>query len=254
MSRKLAFVYGIASYLFFLVVFLYAIAFVGDLVVAKTIDSGAADALGPTLIVDAILLGVFALQHSIMARPGFKRVWTRIVPRSVERTTYVLLASLALALLFWGWRPLPAVVWDVQAAWGQWLLWGLFALGWFIVLSGTFMINHWHLFGLQQVTENLRQRPLSNPKFMTPGYYRFIRHPLMLGFIIAFWATPHMSVGHLIFAVAVTGYILIAVQFEQHDLIRQFGGRYRAYMQQVPAFIPRLGSGSSTQSGEVKEF
>jgi protein-S-isoprenylcysteine O-methyltransferase Ste14 len=252
MSRKLAFVYGVACYVGFLAVFLYAVGFVGNLLVPKSIDTGATSSLGVDLILDALLLGVFAIQHSGMARPGFKRWWTRVIPKSIERSTYVLLANLALVLLFWQWRPLPGVIWDVSAVWGQWLLWGLFALGWFIVLTATFMISHWHLFGLQQVAENMRGRPISEPKFMTPAYYRVIRHPIMAGFLIAFWATPHMTVGHLVFSLAVTGYIFIAVQFEQHDLIQHFGERYRAYMRQVPAFLPRL-SGSGTSRSEETE-
>ena len=253
MSRKLAFGYGIASYIFFLIVFLYAIGFVGNLVVPKGIDSGLTGSIGSSLLVDALLLGVFAVQHSVMARPGFKKWWTKIVPKSIERTTYVLLANLALVLLFWQWRPLPEAVWNVNTSWALGILWGICALGWMIVLTATFMISHWHLFGLQQVSEQLHGKPISEPKFMTPGYYRLIRHPIMAGFLIAFWATPHMTIGHLFFSIAVTGYILIAVQFEQHDLVRSFGERYIAYMRQVPAFIPRLFRGGVSRSGETEK-
>ena len=253
MQRKLAFVYGAANYVLFLMVFLYAIGFVGDLIVPKTIDSGTTGPLAVSLAIDALLLGVFALQHSGMARPGFKRWWTKVIPKPIERSTYVLLSNLALVLLYWQWRPLPTVAWDVSASWGQWLVRGLFALGWFIVLTATFMISHRHLFGLQQVSEFMRQKPVSDPKFMTPGYYRYIRHPIMAGFLIAFWATPHMSVGHLVFALAVTGYILIAVQLEQHDLVQRFGERYRSYMRQVPGFLPRLIGRGEPQAGQARE-
>jgi len=253
MSRKLAFVYGVASYLAFLVAFLYAIGFTGNLLVPKSIDSGTVAPIGTGLIVDALLLGVFAIQHSVMARPGFKRWWTKIVPKPVERSTYVLLASLALGLLYWQWRPLPGIVWDVESVLGQQVLWGLFALGWLVVLTATFMISHWHLFGLQQITQNLRGQPLSNPEFQTPAFYHFVRHPIMVGFLIAFWATPHMTVSHLVFSIAVTGYVLIAVQLEEHDLIQRFGERYRAYKRQVPAFIPKLmGRGDSLSRGTEK--
>jgi methanethiol S-methyltransferase len=253
MSKRLAFGFGIASYVFFLAVFLYAIGFVGNLVVPKSIDSGATGTLMTSLMIDYLLLGIFAIQHSGMARPGFKRWWMKVIPRPIERSTYVLLANLALVVLYWQWRPLPGVVWDISAAWGQWLLWSLFILGWLIVLTATFMINHWHLFGLQQVSEDLQGKTLSEPKFMTPGYYRFIRHPIMAGFLIAFWATPHMSIGHLVFALAVTAYILVAVQLEQRDLTRMFGERYRAYMQRVPAFFPRVVGGGRSRSGHTQE-
>jgi len=187
----------------------------------------------------------------VMARPGFKKWWTKIVPKSVERSTYVLFSSLALILLFWQWRPLSDLVWNVQSDMWRTTLWTLSGLGWFIVLTGTYMISHWHLFGIKQVTDNLKGNELSNPKFQINGYYHFIRHPLMLGFIIAFWATPTMTIGHLLFAGASTGYILIALQLEERDLIRFFGDKYLDYKERVPGLIPiRF---SKSESGKMEE-
>ncbi len=239
MKRGLAFIYGLISYVLFLAVFLYAIGFVGNLFVPKTIDSGAQGAFWPSLLINVALLGLFAVQHSGMARPEFKRWWTKIVPKPIERSTYVLLSSLVLALLFWQWRPLTDVVWQVENATGQGILWGLYGLGWAIVLVSTFMISHVHLFGLQQVQEHLKGRQPSSPEFKTPGFYRYVRHPLMTGFLIAFWATPHMTVGHLLFAGATTGYILIALKLEERDLVRFFGDKYRTYRERVPMLVPR---------------
>lgn len=238
MARLLSFLYGLATYALFLGVFLYAIGFVGNLVVPKSIDSGEAAPLTEAVAVNALLLAIFAVQHSVMARPGFKRRWTRIVPASIERSTYVLFASLALALLFWQWRPIAGTVWSVESAAGQLTLNLIFALGWGIVLASTFMISHAHLFGLRQVHDHLRRKEPAPARFETPGLYRHLRHPIMLGFLIAFWSAPRMSWGHLLFAVATTGYILIAVRLEERDLIAFFGERYRAYRKQVPAFLP----------------
>ena len=238
MKRSLVFVYGLISYLLFLGVFLYAIAFVGDFAVPKTIDNGAARAFWPSLLIDVGLLVLFALQHSGMARPGFKRRWTKIIPDTIERSTYVLLASLVLALLFWQWRPLPGIVWQVEAAWANALLWGLFGLGWVLVLAATFMISHWHLFGLKQVHEHAKGKEVSAPEFQIKGLYRYVRHPLNLGFLIAFWAAPEMTVGHLVFAVATTGYIFMAMVLEERDLIARFGERYRTYRERVPRIVP----------------
>ena len=239
MSRILSFAYGAVAYVVFLGTFLYAIGFVGDLLVPKTIDSGPAGAFWPSLGVNILLLSLFAVQHSGMARPGFKRSWTKIVPEPIERSTYVLLASLALILLFWLWRPMPEIVWNVESEAGRGLLWGAFALGWGIVLVSTFMISHAHLFGLKQVLEHLRGRDPSAPRFQTPGLYRWVRHPIMLGFLVAFWATPTMTVGHLLFALVTTGYIVAAVQLEERDLVSAFGERYERYRRRVPMFIPR---------------
>lgn len=240
MGRQLAFIYGVLSYILFFVVFLYAIGFVGDIVVPKTINSGAdMTANWPmAVIINLILLTVFALQHSIMARPGFKIWWTKFIPWSIERSTYVLLSSLALILIYYFWQPLQGVIWHVDNSAGANILTALFWLGWLIVLASTFMISHFELFGLKQVYMNLKQKQLSAPEFKMPMLYKFVRHPIMLGFIIAFWATPHMTVGHLLFAAVTTAYILVALQFEEQDLMKMFGERYREYRKKVPMVFP----------------
>lgn len=240
-TRAFAFAYGILCYAIFLGTFLYAIGFVGNFAVPKTIASGAAGPFWPSLFVNLGLLGLFALQHSVMARPGFKRWWTRFVPEPIERSTYVLFASLALILLFWLWRPLPAPVWTIENETARFAVWAVFGLGWATVLVSTFMISHAHLFGLRQVGQNLRGDDVSGPEFQTPGLYRHVRHPIMLGFLVAFWATPVMTVGHLVFAGATTGYILIALQFEERDLLATFGEQYERYRARVPMLVPRPG-------------
>jgi protein-S-isoprenylcysteine O-methyltransferase Ste14 len=242
MKRALAFAYGLLSYVVFLAAFLYAIGFVAGFLVPKTIDTGVSGATLLAIAIDAGLLGLFAIQHTVMARRGFKQLLTRVVPRSVERSTFVLASSLVLLLLFWQWRPLPSPVWRVDDSVGAGLLWVLCALGWGTVLFGTFMINHAHLFGLSQVWAWLRGREAPEPRFQTLWLYRYVRHPLMVGFIVAFWATPLMSAGHLLFAAAATGYIIIGtLVFEERDLERYLGEPYRRYRREVPAFIPRPG-------------
>ncbi len=254
MRKVLALLYGALAYALFLVAFLYAIGFVGNLAVPRSVDTGPIVPTEMALGIDALLLTLFAVQHSGMARPGFKRWWTRIVPTALERSTYVLFASVILLLLFALWRPLPAVIWSVQAPFAAAALWGLFALGWLIVFLSTFMIGHAELFGLRQVWTNLRDRMSVPDQFRMPGLYRVVRHPIMLGFLIAFWATPIMTAGHLLFAVATTGYILLAVQLEERDLIARHGDLYRRYRQEVPAFVPvrRQARGGANATSEAQ--
>lgn len=240
----LAALYGLVVYLFFIATFVYAIGFVGNMqLLPTTIDSGASAApLAETLLVDLALLGLFAVQHSVMARRGFKRWWTRLIPEAVERSTFVLAATAALALLLWQWRPIAEpVLWSVDDPLGRLFLHGVFWLGWSVLLISTFLINHFELFGLRQVWANLRGQALPAPVFRTPLFYRHVRHPIYLGFVLAFWSTPQMTAGHLLFAAACTGYILIGIWFEERDLVAQFGQRYRVYRQQVGMLLPRLG-------------
>jgi methanethiol S-methyltransferase len=238
MTRLLAFLYGLAAYAVFFVTFLYAVGFVSGLVVPKTIDSGPVVPIESALITNLLLMSVFAVQHSVMARRQFKEWWTQVVPKSVERSTYVLFASLALALLFWQWRPMPRIMWHVADPRIAQTLTGLSLAGWFIVLTSTFLINHFELFGLHQVANNLAGRSMPEQRFRTPLYYRFVRHPIYLGFVIAFWSAPTMTLGHLLFAAVTTGYILVGILLEESDLIEAFGEEYRQYRNRVPMLLP----------------
>jgi protein-S-isoprenylcysteine O-methyltransferase Ste14 len=238
LGRLAAFLYGVVSYVAFLAAFLYAIGFVSGFVVPKGIDSGTVAPILEALIVDILLMSLFAVQHSVMARKQFKNWWTQYVPKSVERSTYVIFSSLILLLLFWQWRPIPVVAWQVDDPRLVTAIIGMAFVGWLLVLASTFLINHFELFGLQQVTNNLVDRPMPAPRFRTPLLYGFVRHPLYLGFIIAFWSAPTMTAGHLLFAAVTTAYIVVAIQLEERDLIDVFGDEYRRYRQRVAMLVP----------------
>lgn len=238
LTRILFFAYGVASYSIFLATFLYAIGFIGNFGVPRTLDGAPTEPLSRALAINVGLLGLFAVQHSVMARKWFKDAWTRVVPPPIERATYVLFSSVALILLFWQWRPLGGEVWSVENPAGRLVLRALFAFGWGLVLVSTFLINHFDLFGLRQVWLHLRGQPYTMLRFRTPGPYRLVRHPLYVGWFFAFWMTPTMSLSHLLFAVATTAYILIAIQFEERDLVREHGASYEEYRRSVPMLIP----------------
>lgn len=239
MKRIIAFGYGVAAYAVFFVTFLYAAGFVGNLFVPKSIDSAPTRPFGVALTINILLLGLFAFQHSVMARPAFKAWWTRIVPKAVERSTYVLFSSLALIFLFREWEPMGGVIWNVEDPAGRMILHGLFAFGWLLVLVTTFLINHFDLFGLRQVTLYLLGREYTPLQFKMPGPYKHVRHPLYVGWLFAFWATPTMTAAHLVFALATTAYILIAIQLEERDLVAAHG-EYADYRRRVPMLIPRF--------------
>ena len=238
-SRFIALLYGVAAYVAFFVTILYAIGFVSGLAVQKaTIDTGTVVPIAEALIVNLLLMSVFAVQHSVMARKQFKQWWTQFVPKSVERSTYVLFSSLALMLLFWQWRPMPAVVWHIDNSQVALAVTGLSLVGWLTVFTSTFLINHFELFGVHQVANNLTGRQMPAPRFRTPFYYKFVRHPIYLGFIIAFWAAPTMTVGHLLFATVTTAYIFVGILLEERDLIELFGDDYRRYKERVSMLLP----------------
>ncbi len=249
MRAFMSVVYGVVAYGLFLGTFLYAIGFVGNVLVPKSIDTGHPAPVAQAAIVDTLLLGLFAVQHSVMARRWFKRWWTGIVSPAIERSTFVLAASLALALLLWQWRPIAEpTIWRVESRWGAGLLWAVFWLGWAVLLLSTFLINHLELFGLRQVLARLRGRELPEPRFVTPLFYRWVRHPIYLGFLLAFWAAPVMSAGHLLFSAASTGYVLVGIALEERDLIAQYGQRYLSYRQQVGMLVPRPSRRSRRQA------
>jgi protein-S-isoprenylcysteine O-methyltransferase Ste14 len=240
MRRIIAFLYGAICYLIFFGTFLYAIGFVGDFLVPKSLDSAPERSFGQALLINVGLLGLFALQHSLMARPAFKRWWTTVVPPPVERSTYVLFSSLALLLLFWQWQPMGGVIWRIEHAAGRLLLYSLFACGWLLVLVSTFLINHFDLFGLRQVYLYLRGKEYTSLTFATPGPYKLVRHPLYVGWLFAFWATPTMTAAHLVFAALTAAYILIAIRLEERDLLAAHGEAYAEYRRHVPMLVPRF--------------
>lgn len=253
-SKRIAFFsYGAVSYVIFFATFLYAMAFVGNLVVSQTIDGAPQIPFGQALVINVALLGLFAVQHSVMARPAFKRWWTKFVPKPVERSTYVLFSSIALLILFHNWQPMGGTIWDVQNESLRYVLYGLFALGWVVVLVATFLINHFDLFGLRQVWLYLIGRPYTQLAFMTPGFYRYVRHPLYLGFLIGFWATPTMTVAHLVFALTTTAYILIAIQLEEGDLVKALGNTYVEYRRRVPMLIPRFKHAADAEQTIIRQ-
>jgi len=241
MGRIISFIYGVAAWLMFLGIYFYAIGFMGNIIVPKSIDSGLDGSFWVALIINLTLLGIFTVQHSVMARPAFKRLWTKVIPKHVERSTYVLCANLALALMFFFWQPMGGVIWQVQNPLGQVILYSIFGFGWALVLLSTFLINHFDLFGLRQVYFHLIGKEYTPLKFVTKGPYRYVRHPLYLGFLFGFWASPTMTIAHLVLALGATTYILVAIRWEEQDLLDALGESYGYYMERVPMIIPFIG-------------
>ena len=254
MKRWSVLAYGVVCYALFFATFLYLAGWIGGFVVPTTLDGPATSPLAVAAVINAGLILIFGLQHSVMARPAFKRRWTRFIPQPIERSTYVLATNAALALMFWQWRPLGGVIWNVEHPTGRAALWGLFGLGWLTILVTTFLINHFDLFGLRQVWLYFRGRPYSHLPFVTPGPYRFVRHPLYIGWLMAFWATPTMTAAHLVFALGMSAYILIAIGYEERDLIKFHAG-YADYRRQVPMLVPGMRTAprveTDTQSAAV---
>lgn len=241
MSRTIAFIYGVVVYAVMLLTFLYLFGFLANFLVPKGIDDGPATPAGLALTINVLLIALFGASHSIMARPGFKQWWTRMVPKTVERTTYVLVATAIMILLFWQWRPMGQIVWQADAAWLQALVWAVYVLGIVLLLASTFVIDHFDLFGLRQVTLNFLNKSYTDLGFKVTFFYKFVRHPLYVGWFLIFWATPNMTLGHLVFAIGMSAYILIAIPYEERDLVKYHGDAYTRYKSRVPMLIPRFG-------------
>ncbi len=247
MGRGIAVLYGVVCYAIFFLTFLYLVGFLSNLLVPRSIDVGPAAATLTALTINLALIALFCIPHTVMARPGFKEKWTKIVPESVERSTYVLISSLILILLYWQWRPMTGqVIWEAEAAWTQYLAWAVFFGGFGLVLLSTFVIDHFDLFGLRQVWLNLRQKEYTSSGFKVTFFYKFVRHPLYVGWIMAFWGTPRMTLGHFMLAVSMAAYILIAIRYEERDLVQILGDDYVQYREKVPMLIPRFGKGHET--------
>ncbi len=249
MGRGIAFLYGVVCYGIFFLTFLYLIGFLGNLLVPKSIDVGPVVATSTAFLINFALIALFGIQHSVMARPEFKERWTKIVPKSIERSTYVLIGSALLILLYWQWRPMVGVIWEAEAVWAQYILWAVFFGGFLLVLLSSFVIDHFDLFGLRQVWFNLRQQSYTQSGFKVTFFYKFVRHPLYVGWIMSFWGTPRMTTGHLLFALGMTAYILIAIRYEERDLVKFLGDDYARYREKVPMLVPRFGKGHDTVTG-----
>lgn len=238
--RIIFFIYGVVAYMIFVGVNLYGIGFVGNLVVLKTIDAGVEESLGKALLINILLISLFAIQHSVMARNDFKKWWTKLIPQSIERSTYVFISAFLMMMVMWHWKPLLGIIWDVSNPFGYFFLELFFWIGWIIVILSTFMIDHFDFFGLRQVYLNLRKTEYKPLEFRITALYKYVRHPMMFGLILAFWSTPRMTVGHITFAITMTAYILIGVKLEERDLVRSFGEEYKAYQRRVPMLVPLL--------------